>query len=557
MSKKISRRRFIHYGLITGAGFMLGMSAKSRFDVIIRNGMIYDGTGGLPFKKDIGIQGDTITVLDNLSTATADRIIEAAGLAVSPGFVDIHSHTDVELLVNPKGESKIHQGITTDVAGNCGSSPFPLLKEDEDKMMETMATRHGVTARWNDIQGFFQALEQKGVGMNYATFTGHGDLRSVGVGKNDVKPTLEQMQAMKKLLEESMEAGSLGLSTGLEYAPGSYADTQELIELCRVVAKYHGIYATHLRSEDNTLEEAIDEALQICREAKVSTQISHLKTCYPENWYKADKVLQQVTAAAQSGLSVLADRYPYIAYGTGLSAFLPLWSRQGNPSDIVNRLKNDSTFLEIKKHLIYKEKQIGGWEKVVISSCNLDKNKVWEGKSIQAAADHYKISGDEFIRNLLIEEEIRPDIVGFAMSEDNLHKILAHPLVMVGSDGTAVAPYGSLGDGKPHPRYYGTFPRVLGKYVRENAIMNLQTAIHKMTAMPAEKLGLKNRGKITPGYFADLVIFNPGTVIDQASFVSPHQYPIGIQHVLVNGRLVIQDGEHTGVIAGRILRRQS
>ncbi len=557
MSNKISRRRFVQYGLMTGAGLMLGMSAKPRFNVIIRNGMVYDGSGQAPFKKDIGIQDDRISVLDNLAEASADVVIDAEGMAVSPGFIDIHSHTDVELLINPKGESKIRQGVTTDVSGNCGSSPFPMIKEDALRRMKELNEHYGIKAQWDDAAGFLHALEENKIALNYATFTGHGDLRSVGVGKNDVKPTPDQMKSMKKLLDESMEAGSLGLSTGLEYAPGSYADTEELIELCRVVATRHGIYATHMRSEDIRLEEAVEEAIRICREADVSTEISHLKTCYPEHWHKADKVLTMISDAVQSGLPVLADRYPYIAYGTGLSAFIPLWARQGERNEIVNRLKNDSTYAEIKKHLLYKEKQIGGWKNLVISSCHLDKNKIWEGQSIQDGAEFYKISGDEFIRNMLIEEEIRTDIVGFAMSEDNLQKILAHPLVMVGSDGTVAAPYGSLSRGKPHPRYYGTFPRVLGRYVREIPIMKLETAITKMTAMPADKLGLKQRGRILPGYYADLVIFNPGTVIDQATFVNPHQYPIGIRDVLVNGTPAILNGDHTGSMTGRILRSSS
>jgi len=327
-----------------------------------------------------------------------------------------------------------------------------------------------------------------------------------------------------------------------------------LIELCKVVSAQNGIYATHLRNEDDTVEEAIEEALRICQQANVSTQISHLKACNKNNWHKVDHMLEMIESAADSGLPVLADRYPYIAYSTGLTVFLPLWSRQGSTDEILARLEDKTLIPKIKEFSESRGQRIGGWDRVVIASCFSDDNKKWEGKSIQQASETTNKPPFEFIRSLLIEEKNRVDIVGFAMDEENLKKVLNSRLVTIGSDGSAVAPYGILGKGKPHPRFYGTFPRVLGKYAREERIFNLTTAVKKMTSMSAQKLNLKNRGIIRKDYFADITIFNPKTVIDNATFVDPHQYPTGIEYVLVNGKITIAKGNHTGQTAGQVLR---
>ncbi len=335
---------------------------------------------------------------------------------------------------------------------------------------------------------------------------------------------------MKNLIVSSMENGSLGLSTGLEYAPSSYASTEELIELNKVVAKYNGVYATHMRNEDDRVEEAIEEALKICREAGVSTEISHFKACNKSNWFKVDHMLEMIQNAADSGLPVLADRYPYIAYSTGLSVFLPLWSRQGDTEEILSRLQNKEMTDKIKEYAENRSQRIGGWDRIVIASCFSEENKKLEGTPIKEAAKKAGLSTFEFVKNLLIKEKNRVSIIGFAMNEDNLHKVLSSPLVMIGSDGSAVSPQGKLGEGKPHPRYYGTFPRVLGKYVREEKIFSLAEAIKKMTSMPAQKLNLKNRGLIQKGYFADIAVFDPTTIIDNATFINPHQYPNGVEY---------------------------
>lgn len=554
MNSKLTRREFTKTGTIAAIGLIAGCSVNNYFDIIIKNGRVLDGTGTQGLNSDIGINLNKIAVIDNLEGASADLIIDAENLIVSPGFIDIHTHTDIGLLVNPKAESKIRQGVTTEVGGNCGSSPFPLNESAFAEYNKNLFERYGFKRSWRDTAGFLKALENKSASINYATFTGHSDLRACVVGRNDVPPTAEQMEKMKALLASSMENGSFGLSTGLEYTPGSFAETDELIELNRVVSKYGGVHATHMRSEADRVEEALEEAIQICREAEVSTQISHFKACDEGNWHKADHLLEMVHDAAESGLPITADRYPYIAYSTGLSIFLPLWSRQGDTDEILARLEDKKQISGIKKYTENRGERIGGWDRVVIASCFSDANKKWEGQSIEQAAE---ISGKdpfEFIRTVLVEERNRVDIVGFAMDEKNLKNVLSSPHVMIGSDGNAVAPYGKLGLGKPHPRFYGTFPRVLGKYAREDKIFDLATAVKKMTSMPAEKLKLKNRGQIKKGCYADITIFNPETVIDNATFIDPHQFPTGIEYVIVNGKITVDKGKHTGEMSGEILR---
>ncbi|RMF09126.1 MAG: D-aminoacylase [Candidatus Neomarinimicrobiota bacterium] len=475
---------------------------------------------------------------------------------VAPGFIDIHTHTDVELLVNPKGESKIRQGVTTEVSGNCGSSPFPLTSRGLEELNDYYRRKYGLEVTWENLDGFFRRLKRVGLGLNYATFTGQGDLRNAVVGPNDVPATPEDVRAMEALLAESMEMGSLGLSTGLEYAPGSYATTEELTTLCQTVARYGGVYATHMRNEDDFVEEAITEALTISRGAGVPLQISHLKACNRSNWEKIDRILDYLEPICRQE-PVSADRYPYDAWGTGLSSFIPLWARQGTTEEVMNRLLVPEQQRKILAYARDRAQRIGGWDRVWISSCSLEENRACEGKSIAQIAAERKQSPEDVVKTLLLEERLHVGVVGFAMKEENLEKVLQAPFVMIGSDGNAVAPYGVLGQGKPHPRFYGTFPRVLGRYVREKQVLSLPAAIQKMTSLPARKLGLNDRGEIAIGKKADLVLFDPATVRDQATYTDPHRYPVGIPTVIVNGQLTLHNGRHTGVLAGEILRHRS
>jgi N-acyl-D-amino-acid deacylase len=542
---------------MAASAVIFGCSVRNNFDIIIKNGTVIDGSGSPPVKFDIAIIDDRISAIARDLGNSADLVIDAEGLVVTPGFFDIHTHTDTELIVDPKAESKIFQGVTTEIGGNCGYSPFPFNEPDFLEFKRELDERYHEEADWMNIAGFYERLSKKGMSLNYASFTGHGNLRSFVVGKNDLKPDNSQMKEMKSKLAESMEMGSLGLSSGLEYAPGSYADTNELIELAYTVAEKGGIYSSHIRNEDDRVEEAVAEAIEISKKTGAPLQISHLKAANPSNWHKAENLLKMIENAVNSGISVHADRYPYIAYGTGLSTFLPLWARQGNTDEMIARLADKSLIKDIEKYAMGRADRIGGWEKVVISNCFTDENKIYEGLTIKEAAAESSVKEFEFVRNILIEEKNRVGIIGFAMNEENLKRILSHDLVMIGSDGNAVSPTGILSLGKPHPRYYGTFPRVLGKYVREENLFDLSTAVKKMTSMPAEKLGIKFRGSIVKGYFADIVIFNPDKISDKATFVNPHQLSVGIEHVIVNGKPTIKSGKHIGTLNGRIIRHIS
>lgn len=566
MKNKFSRRQFIGTSAkgaaILGTGgynlLIQGCSKTKEFDLIISGGIVYDGLGNPGKEMDIAIGNNRISQLgENLNRSKAEKVIEANGLAISPGFIDAHTHTDSELLVNPKSESYIRQGITTEISGNCGSSPFPVADAIFEEQKRLLKDEYDIDLNWKDIHGFFQRLEEKGSAHNYATLLGHGAVRGKVVGFNDQAPTEAQMAEMKKLVEENMKAGAFGLSTGLEYAPSSFAKTEEVIELCRSVAKYNGIYATHMRDEGDYLLESIDEAIAIAREANVSLQISHLKAAYPANWSKLDDVLAKIETASDAGIDILADRYPYIAGATGLSLYFPLWARQGTTKEFIDRLKDPELDDRIRNDCKKQEEKLGSWDKVLISSVYTEKNKNLEGKNIIEAAGERGKEAYDFMRDLLIEEENRVGMITFMMNEDNLKKVLSNPLVVIGSDGSAVAPYGLLSQGKPHPRFYGTFPRVLGKYVREEKILSLPQAIRKMTSLTAQKFSLSGRGQITEDYFADLVIFDPDRVIDQATWSDPHQYPAGIEYVIVNGEIVIKEGEHTGNLPGKILRKKT
>ena len=555
MKSKITRRSFNKI-LATGSlGLLSGCYIFNKYDIIIKNGSIIDGTGVGIQIGDLGIIGNKIHSIGHLKDKTASIIIDAKDHIVSPGFIDIHTHTDVELLVNPNAESKIFQGVTTEVSGNCGYSPFPLNENDFEEYRNDLIDKYGLNVNWQNLTDFLNALEENKISINYATFTGHGNLRSFVVGKNDVTASADEIIRMKDVLNQTMSEGSLGLSTGLEYAPGSYASTEELIELNKIVSQNDGVYATHIRDEEDTVEEAVKEALEICEKADVSTQISHLKANYKSNWHKIDNILNMIHNASDSGMPVKADRYPYIAYGTGLTSFLPLWSRQGDTDEILDRLINKNDSNKIQEFVESKGKSIGGWDLVVISSCNSEKNKKLEGRSILDCSESTNKYPYEFIRDLLIEERNKVGIVGFGMSEDNLKKVLSSSLVMIGSDGNAVSPKGKLGEGKPHPRYYGTFPRVLGKYSRKEGLFDLPTAIKKMTSMPAQKLGIKKRGVISRNNFADIVVFNPDTIIDNATFTNPHQLATGIEYVIVNGKVIVNKGLHTEIRSGTVIRK--
>jgi N-acyl-D-amino-acid deacylase len=563
MNKPMNRRDFLKQTAKTatlaglgGCGPLLqGCAAKKTYDIVIADALVFDGQGGPSAEADIGVVGETIQTIGKIKRSRGKLVIEARGLAVSPGFIDVHDHTDVSLIINPKAESVIHQGITTLVSGNCGASAFPVPDSIFEEQKEYAKSVYGLELNWRDIAGFFGRLEEKGIALNYSTLVGHGSIRGAAMGFNDRPPSPEELEKMKGLVEEHLRAGAFGLSSGLEYTPGSFARPEELTELCRVVARFNGIYATHMRDEDEGILESLDECIGAARDSGVRLQIAHLKVGGYRNWPKVEAALAKIGQAKEQGIDLFCDRYPYIAGSTGLDSYFPLWSREGTTEDFLRRLQDPALDEKLRAHLATHEDRLGSWDKVLISGVVLEKNKHLQGKNILEAAQDAGKEPYDFIRDLLIEERAMVEMISFYGNEDVLKKILAHPLVGVGCDGSAVAPYGILSTGKPHPRNYGTFPRVLGKYVREEKLVPLERMINKMTAIPASRFGFGKRGSIQPGYFADLVVFDPDKIADRATWVDPHQYPVGVEYVIVNGQVVVEQGEHTGRLPGKILRK--
>lgn len=523
------------------------------YDLLITGGILYDGSGNPGREADIAIKGDMVeTIGINLKQSKAKTVIDASGCAVSPGFIDPHSHTDIELLANPKAESKIRQGVTTEIGGNCGFSLFPPSEINRDYLKK----KYDLALDWHDVKGFFAQLERRGMALNYGTLIGHSDLRGAVMGSADRRPTDDELTRMDRLMQENLDAGVFGLSSGLIYTPGCFAQEEELIALCRRVAIYNGVYSTHMRDEGDHLLEAVDEAIGIAEKSHVSLHISHLKMAYPRNWPKVHAVLSKISETEKKGLKILADRYPYIATSTLLSVFMPPWAKLGTVEEYLKRLRDPHSYKKICEHVKKQEERIETWKKIRVSSVLKEENKRFIGKTIHEAAREVGKEPSHFIVDLLYEEEDQVEMINFSLNEDNFKQIILHPLVVVASDGWALAPYGILGNGKPHPRSYGTFPRMLGKYVREEKIMTLGEAIQKMTSITAKKFGLKWRGFLREGFYADIVIFDPNTVNDRATWENPHQYPSGIHHVIVNGQLVIHEGEHTGVLPGKILKKE-
>jgi N-acyl-D-amino-acid deacylase len=559
----IKRRAFLQGALKTaavasagGAGLLLRGCTKGRdLDVVIAGGTVYDGAGGPAVKADIGVAEGAIRIIGQVRRSRAAAVIEAENLAVCPGFIDVHDHTDTGLIVNPKAESAVRQGVTTLVSGQCGGSPFPLTEEASEEMERRFAEEYGLEAGWRDIRGFFSRLEQAGTAVNYATFVGHGTVRGAAMGFGDRAASAAELEAMKALVADAMAGGALGLSSGLEYTPGSFGSTEELIELSRVAARTGGVYATHMRDEEALVLEAVAEALRIARETPIRLQISHLKIGFAQNWPKLDALMRMLEEARTEGLDFRGDRYPYIAGATSLSTLFPVWAREGGTAGFITRLKDPALEARIRAHLAEQEKGYGSWERILISEVGSDKNRSLEGSSVLEAATAAGKAPYDFMRDLLVEESDRVGMVSFYGNEDVLKRILAHPLIGVGADSEAVAPYGPLSKGRPHPRYYGTFPRALGKYVREERLMPLEEMIRKITALPAAHMGFVRRGRLKVGWAADICVFDPGKIIDKATFKEPAVYPEGIHKVLVNGQVVVDEGTHTGRLPGRVLRK--
>lgn len=522
------------------------------YDLLIKNGRVLDGTGAPWTAADVAVNGGQIVAMGNLHGERGVQTIDAEGLCVAPGFIDIHSHSDVAVLANPRAESKIRQGVTTEVVGQCGSSPAPLGPRSAESGREILS-EYGLEPTWHDVRGYVRAVAAKGSSVNIVPIVGHSAIRVMVMGMERRAPTAEELGEMMQLVDAAMLDGARGMSSGLIYPPSSYADVDELAALAGVVARHDGIYMTHMRNESEGLLESIEEAIAVGRRAGVRVQISHHKAVGRPNWGLPAQSLPLMEAARRDGVDVTADQYPYIASSTGLSSVIPAWAHEGGTAKMIERINDPQTAAQLREEIAASQTARGGsWSDYVISSVNVEADKQWEGKTLQEVADARGVDPITAVFDLLRSGEYVGQI-RFGMCEEDVKTIMRHPLVMVGSDGSCLAPYGVLGKGKPHPRNYGTFVRVLGKYVREEGNLELAEAVRKMTSLPASRMRLLDRGVLRPGLAADITVFDPATVGERATFVNPHQYAQGVPYVIVAGQPTIWEGEHTGAMGGKVL----
>ncbi len=524
-----------------------------RFDFILKGGFIIDGAtkNSKPERADIALEGDRIKKIGLLANSSAKKVINIDNMYVCPGFIDVHAHSEFVLIADGRAAGKICQGITTEVNGNCGLSAAPLYGpalEQREKDLDEF----NIKERWGSFPEYFALLEKKGIALNFATLVGHGNLRASVLGYADRPLSKAEKKKVYKLMENAIQSGARGVSTGLIYPPGIYSDTSELIELSSELKKYEGIYSTHMRSEGDRLLESVDEVISIAEESKIHAHISHLKTSGERNWSKLPEVFQKIELANRSGLDLTCDRYPYIASSTDLDSILPSWAFEGGRSKELERLKNERA--RLSGEILRLNPEVSFWDKVVISSVGLNKNKWMEGKSLLHIGRTLKNHPVQCFFDTLIDEELQVGAVFFTMDEKNLKSVLKYRCTMLGTDSSARSFDGITANGMPHPRGFGSFPRVLGRYARDQGILEIGEAVYKMTGLPARTFRLNRRGVIAKEYFADITVFNAEEVNDCAEFSDPFRQPEGIYHVFVNGEPVILDQEFTGVLPGRVLK---
>ena len=523
------------------------------FDVLIRNGLLYDGSLSDPFTSDIGIADGRIGFIGRSGGKDAREIIDARGLALCPGFIDSHSHSDFTIVADPRAEGKICQGITTEINGNCGMSAAPLYKKATEKREDDL-NELGIKERWNTLGEYFAVLGKRGLAINMAFLAGHGNIRGSVVGYDDKEPSPEELLGMTALLKEAIGQGATGLSTGLIYPPGIYSGTEELIHLARELRNMDLIYTSHMRSEGNRLIEAVHEVIRIGEEAGVKVHISHIKTAGERNWDKAEKVFSLLGEARGRGVKVTCDRYPYIASGTDLDSILPSWVFEGGNEEELRKLRNQKERDRIALELREQSGSHGYWEKVIVSSVASEKNRWMEGKTIARISRDRGKGEMETVFEILIEERLRVGAIFLSMKEENLRKFLSLPYCMIGSDSSARCFDGPTKKGNPHPRGFGTFPRLMGKYVRKERLFSLSEAVHKSTQLAAETFGLRNRGLLKVGFHADIVVFDEGRISDKSTFEDPFQRPEGVIYVLVNGIPAVREGVPSGRFSGKVLK---
>ncbi len=539
------------------AGFMVRQprAEEAQYDLLIINGHIVDGSGSPWFEGSVAVKDGKIADIGRLINATARRVIDAKGLVVAPGFIDLHSHSDRTLLVDGKAESKIRQGVTTEILGEDHSAgPVPPGASKN-------LTEYGLTRDWTTLGEYLARLERQGMSVNIASYVGAGQVREVVLGNANRAPTPAELEKMKALVDQAMREGAIGLSSGLIYLPNLYAQTDELIELAKVAAKYGGIYTSHMRGEGAHWKKSVDEVIEISEKAGLPAHILHFKIDGKANWGQMAEQVKEVQAARDRGVDITANQYPYIASMTDLETCIPPKYLAGTSADEVKRLQDPKVRAEIRQAIATglpgweanQVQSVGGWHGVMVASLQKPENKKYEGKRMDEIAKLMGKDPVDALCDLLVSEGGAAEAIYFNMSDQDVELAMKESWVGIGSDGGAVSPEMTF-VGRPHPRFYGTFPRVLGVYVREKHVLTLPDAVRKMTSLSAAITGLTDRGMLRPGMAADITLFNPETVIDKATFEDPMQYPVGIPYVIVNGTVVIDQGQHTGAKPGRVLR---
>lgn len=517
-------------------------------DVLIKNGLVVDGSGKIGQRCPVAIRGNRIILLDPGEEPEAKALVDAQGMVVAPGFIDIHSHTTLASQLKSRGGSKLSQGITTEITGNCGMYPAPLAQDNETEL-----SIRDLDWSPDGYRAYLNQFSKTAISMNMGYLVGHGAVRAAAMGYDDRQPKPAELEQMKQYVAEAMKHGAMGLSTGLGYPPGMFADRNEIVELCKVVSQYGGIYATHMREEGDGVLASIDESIEIARRANVPLQISHLKAVGRQNWGKVKTALEKLEAAEKEGLNVSFDFYPYTASSTGLSSQLPNWVHEGGWEKAAERIKDPASRARIIQTTRPRLEESVGWQSIVVSAIHSQTNRDLEGKNLEEIGKIRGLHPVEAMLDLLVEEDGAVGMIKFSLAEEDVCTVAAHRMSMVGSDGYAL-PLNDPQNRKPHPRSFGTFPRVLRKFWRKDGLFSLETAVHKMTGAPAKKLGLGKRGLIEDGFFADLVIFDPEGIRDLATYDQPHQLSAGIHSVWVNGRLAYRQGEFLDPKSGTMVK---
>jgi dihydroorotase/N-acyl-D-amino-acid deacylase len=535
------------------------VGAQPHFDLVITNGHIIDGTGSPWYSGDLGIRGGRVAAIGNLSAASRSRTIDARGMAVAPGFIDMLGQSELTILVDPRLPSKIYQGITTEITGEGGS--VAPLNDAIIRADKTTYDHYHITPDWRTLRQYFTRLEKEGMGINLATYVGATQVRRMVLGDDDKQPTTAQLEQMKELVRQAMGDGAVGVSTSLEYAPAPYAKTEELIALAGEASKFGGVYATHMRSESDAVLDGIDEALRIGREGRLPVEIWHVKVAGKANWGRMPEVVAKINLARSQGVDVSANTYAYTAWSNGMSAFVPAWAHDGGDAKLIERLKDPAARARIRKDLMTPSRdwdnewqEISGPQDVLICAVQNPKLLPLQGKTVAEIAKLWNKDPMDTLFDLLIEDNAFTEVAVFGMSELDVVLALQQPWVSLDNDSSGTSPDGILGQEHPHPRAYGTFPRILRKYVREEKKLTLEDAIRKFSALPAQRMRLTDRGVLKTGMWADVVIFDPANVRDLATFENPNQLSQGMEYVLVNGVPVIDQGKMTGAKPGRVLR---